>query len=160
MKITSLRCIVVVMALGFTACNVKSDIYQKQVAIPSASWSSQYKPVFKVDIKDTAAMYSMYLLFRHDDAYPVSNIWLRMKVKAPGDSLFREGVRIDKTIANSVGEWQGKGIGGIWEEKIPIYRDEMPQFKKIGVYEIQLEHLMRLDPLPAVLNVGIGIEKR
>ncbi|MFT4061339.1 MAG: gliding motility lipoprotein GldH [Edaphocola sp.] len=144
---------------ALSGCQIKTSYYQKQVAIPKASWSSSYQPTFKIDIRDTATAYKASLLLRHDEAYPFSNIWLRMKVKAPGEKTFSEGTRIEKTLANEDGTWLGRGMGGIWEERIPIPSREMPKFNRTGVYEIKLEQLMRKDPLPSVMNIGIRIER-
>src|SRR6218665_983457 len=102
--------------LGMASCGLKSSYYQKQVQIPGAKWSSKFQPDFKVEIKDTQSRYNVSLLIRHDESYPNANIWIRMKVKAPGDSVFRDGARIEKQLANAAGVWQGKGMGGIWEE--------------------------------------------
>jgi len=142
------------------SCGVKSSYYQKQQAIKDARWSSGQQPVFRIDIKDTGALYDLFFLIRHDEAYPNSNIWIRMKVKAPGDTLFRDGARIELELADIKGQWLGRGMGGIWEHKVRIPAREAPRFAKAGTYELKIEHLMRQDPLPSVLNVGLRIEQR
>lgn len=147
------------IVLSITSCGVKSSFYQKQVPIPGTKWSSKFQPHFKIEIKDVKARYNVSLLMRHDDAYPNANLWFRLKVKAPGDSVFRDGARIEKQLSNAAGEWLGKGMGTIWEERIAIPIREAPQFAKPGMYEIKIEQLMREDPLPSVLNVGLRIEK-
>lgn len=147
-------------AIGISSCGVKSSFYQKQVPVPGAEWSSKFQPVFKVEIKDIRAKYKVSLLIRHDESYTNANIWIKLKVKAPGDSVFHDGVRIEKQLANAAGEWQGKGMGTIWEERLDLTAKEMPKFTKPGIYEIKMEQLMRNDPLPSVLNVGLRIEKQ
>lgn len=147
------------VVLGFASCGVKSSFYQKQVPVPGAKWSSKFQPHFKIEIKDVRARYNVSLLMRHDEAYPNANLWFRLKVKAPGDSVFRDGARIEKQLANAAGEWLGKGMGSIREERIGIPVKEAPQFTKPGIYEIKIEQLMRNDPLPSVLNVGLRIEQ-
>ncbi|MFA6060571.1 MAG: gliding motility lipoprotein GldH [Taibaiella sp.] len=147
------------VALGIASCGVKSSFYQKQVPVPGAKWSSKFQPHFKIEIKDVKARYNVSLLMRHDEAYPNANLWFRMKIKAPGDSVFRDGARIEKQLTNAAGEWLGRGMGTIWEERIAIPVREAPQFTKPGMYEIKIEQLMRNDPLPSVLNVGLRIEK-
>lgn len=154
-RLIFILCIVICLA----SCGVKSSFYQKQVPIPGARWSSAFQPGFKVEIKNVTARYNVSLLMRHDEAYPNANLWFRLKVKAPGDSVFRDGGRIEKQLANAAGEWLGKGMGGIWEERIAIPVREAPQFKQPGLYEIKIEQLMRNDPLPSVLNVGLRIER-
>ncbi len=150
---------ILLLQIVWSSCGVKSSYFQKQVPIPGAEWDYKFQPDFKVDIKDVKAKYQFYVLIRHDESYPNSNIWFRMKVKAPGDSVFREGTRIEKPLADAKGEWQGRGMGGIWEHKIQILPSEAPKFTKPGIYEIRIEQIMRQNPLPSVLNVGLIIEK-
>lgn len=142
------------------SCGVKSSNYQKQVPIPGTEWTYKFQPVFKIDIKDTASAYQLYFLIRHDESYPNANIWFRMKVKPPGDSLFRDGIRIEKELADAEGKWKAQGMGGIYEHKIPLFAKEVPAFKKEGTYEIKIEQIMRQNPLPSVLNIGLRMEKR
>lgn len=146
------------LSLNFS-CNMPSPYFQKQYAIPKTQWEYSFKPVFKIEIKDTAAKYRMYLLLRNDEAYPFANIWFRLNEKAPDQSKFNEGIRINKVLADAEGKWLGKGVGGIWEHKIPLTAKETIQFNHAGIYEIQMEQLMRTNPLPSVLNVGLIIEK-
>lgn len=158
-KHTTILCLIALMFLGLASCGVKSPYYQKQEAVPGAQWDYKFQPVFKVDIPDTQSLYRFYLLVRHDEAYPNANLWFRLKMKAPGDSTFSEGVRIEKDLADPKGEWLGRGMGGIWEHKIPLSMQDAPTLKKAGRYEFKLEQIMRSNPLPSVLNVGLIIER-
>lgn len=141
------------------SCGMKASYYQKQVPIPSAAWAAKFMPEFKVEITDTAANHYCFLLFRHDEAYPNSNLWIRLKIKAPGEKTFKDGPRLEVQLADASGVWQGKGMGGIWEHKIYIDAKAAPKFEKPGIYEIKVEQLMRMDPLPSVLNVGFMVEE-
>lgn len=152
--------ITVLFGLLLNGCTTNLSSYQKQVAIPKAQWDATFQPVFKIDITDTGSAYNMFLIFRHDESYPNSNLWFRLKVKAPGANQFIEGPRIEKELADPEGKWLGKGMSGIWEEKVFLSKNEMPQFNQIGTYEIKVEHLMRTNPLPAVLNVGLRLDKK
>lgn len=142
------------------SCNIPSPYYQKQVGIPEAFWTYDNQPVFTIHINDTAAEYRMFLVLRHDEEYPYGNIWIRMSEKAPKSKKFNEGKRIEKKLASSEGIWLGKGLGGIWEHKLPLTPKETIKFSDTGTYKIKLEQLMRVNPLPSVLNVGLIIEKR
>ncbi|WP_118974438.1 gliding motility lipoprotein GldH [Taibaiella koreensis] len=149
----------IALLLTAASCGVKSSYYQKQESIPGAKWDYKFQPVFAVDISDTQSLYRFYLLVRHDEGYPNANLWLSLKVKAPGDTTFSEGVRIEKDLADPKGEWLGRGMGGIWEHKIPFNLKETPKLNKPGRYEFKIEQIMRSNPLPSVLNVGLIIEK-
>ncbi len=150
----------IISIAGMQSCTT-SPYYQKQDAIPGAKWDYSFQPVYKINIPDSGYKYATYLLVRHDEAYKFSNIWIRMKVKAPGDTAFSEGVRIDRTIADASGKWQSNAmaVGGIWEHKMPINAKEISLFSKPGMYEIKLEQVMRVNPLPSVINVGLRVER-
>lgn len=152
-------CCALAATLCLPACGVKSSYYQKQVAIAGAQWDYKFQPDFKFTVEDTAVHYRFYLLIRHDESYPNSNFWFRMKVKAPGDTVFHDGKRVEKDLADAKGEWLGRGMGAIWEHKIPLSFRETPELNRPGTYEIKIEHLMRDNPLPSVLNVGLMVEK-
>lgn len=138
---------------------LESPVYQKQYSVPGNAWTYGWKPVFEFDITDTTAAYNMYFLIRHTEAYPNSNIWVKIHSKEPGDSTFRED-RIEIPLAESDGRWLGKGMGSIWEQRMPITRNDIPKvFRKAGRYTLRLEQNMRTNPLPEVLQVGLRVEK-
>lgn len=142
----------------WSACGVKSSYFQKQVPVPDAKWKAGFMPEFTLDISDTTKKYDFYLLLRHDESYPNSNLWFRLKVKEPGSKVFIDGPRMEVDLANPAGQWLGRGMGSIWEHKIRLDSKATPQFKHTGTYQIKVEQLMRYNPLPAVLNVGLVVE--
>lgn len=160
--------------LGLQSC-LQSPFYQKSYDIPGNKWQVDHKLPFIVDIADTGIYYNMFLLFRHTNNYPYSNIWMKMSIKGPGDSIFRS-VRIEVPLATPQGQWLGTGMGEIFEQRrmlvvdhnaLPVTLDMISVaessyndiFSKKGRYEIRLEHNMREDALPDVLHVGLRIEK-
>jgi len=147
-------------AAALSSCTT-SPYYQKQNAVPGGKWDYSFQPVYRINIPDSNHQYATYLVIRHDEAYPFANIWVRMKVKAPGDSTFSQGVRIERQLADPEGKWQSNAMaaGGMWEHMIRIGPKDAPRFKKPGTYEIKLEQVMRANPLPSVMNVGIRVEK-
>lgn len=145
--------------LFLASCGAESAYYQKQHAIPGAQWDYKFQPAFKVDITDPKAGHRFYLLLRHDESYANSNFWFRLKIKAPGSKTFVDGPRTEVELADAKGEWQGRGMGGIWEHKIAIPDNKVPKLDKPGTYEIKLEQIMRDTSLHSVLNAGLIIEK-
>jgi gliding motility-associated lipoprotein GldH len=157
-KYTWLIMIGLLSAYSFSSCTT-SPFYQNQTAISGAKWGAEFQPEFELEITDTAAQYRAFLLLRHDEAYPFSNIWVRINVQGPVDSVFTQGERIEKTLADSEGKWLARGIGGILEHKIPLQKNEFPELNKKGIYKIRIEQIMRTNPLPSILNIGINIER-
>jgi len=153
--------VISLLILAAVSSCTTSPYYQKQDAIPAAKWDYSFQPVYRINIPDSGHKYATYLIIRHDEAYPYANIWVKMMVKAPGDSTFNKGVRIERQLADPLGKWQSNAmaIGGIWEHMMRIGPKEAPLFDKPGTYEIRLEQVMRSNPLPSVLNVGIRVER-
>ncbi|HRO42364.1 MAG TPA: gliding motility lipoprotein GldH [Flavipsychrobacter sp.] len=159
MQFSSFRIfITLATVLVFTGC-MKSPYFQKDVAIPNYQWKYDYQPVFKIDIQDTAALYNLYFMIRHTEAYPYSNIWMWIYTKEPNDTTFKRS-RIEIPLAEKSGKWLGRGMGEIWEQRMPITRNDAPMiFDKKGTYEIKFEQNMRVNPLPEILQVGLRVEK-
>jgi gliding motility-associated lipoprotein GldH len=160
--------------IGLQSC-IQSPFYQKSYDLPGNKWRIDNRLTFTVDIVDTAIYYNMSLLLRHTNNYPYSNIWMKMAIKGPGDSVFRP-VRIEVPLATPQGQWLGTGMGAIYEQRrmmvvdhnaLPVTLDMISVsessyndiFSKRGVYEIRLEHNMREDALPDILQVGLRVEK-
>lgn len=132
--------------------------FQKQVAIPGNEWAYNFVPQFDFGISDTTAQYRPYFIIRHTQAYPYNNIWLWVSVKGPGDTIAKR-VRINVTLAEASGKWLGRGMGEIYEQRMPLSLGDSISFSRYGGYQIKLEQNMRVNPLPEVLHVGMRVEK-
>jgi gliding motility-associated lipoprotein GldH len=139
---------------------VSSPYYQKEYPLPQNAWSIKNKPTFKFEVKDTIALYNLYFTIRHTEAYPFSNIWLLIYTKKPGAKVF-EQTRIEIPLADPSGKWLGRGMGEVWEQRMPItHEGDTAILRKKGVWEIRFEQNMRVNPLPEILQVGLRIEKQ
>jgi len=148
----------VIILAGFSGC-LPSPYYQKDVVVPQYAWGYSFQPSFRFEIADTTALYNLYFIIRHTEAYPFSNIWMWVYTKQPGDTSYMRS-RIEIPLAEPSGKWLGRGMGEIWEQRMPITRNDNPmQFNRPGVYEIKLEQNMRINPLPEVLQIGLRVEK-
>lgn len=163
-----MRILPFLISLCFLAACQPSPKYQKHVTIPSGGWQYAFQPEFKIQIQDTNAAYQMFFLIRHTNAYPYSNIWLRLKTRQPGDSSFQQQ-RFEVTLAAPTavlpdgslsGGWLGRGMGEIWEQRMALNDVQHPvYFPKSGEYVFKLSQDMRVNPLPEVIQVGLRVEK-
>ena len=137
-----------------------SPVYQRSEGVPQTKWASAFKPKFSFQIEDTAATYNLFFLIRHTEAYPFSNIWLAFSIQGPGDTVTKSQ-RIEIPLAAENGQWYGRGMNEIWEQRMPIATERGPNitFPKSGRYTVQFGQAMRTNPLPEVLNVGLRVEK-
>ncbi|MEP7279077.1 MAG: gliding motility lipoprotein GldH [Bacteroidota bacterium] len=148
------RMLLFFFCLQLAACN-SIGVFEKNTAFKKQEWPGNYKPSFDFAVTDTTALYTIYLVLRHTDAYNYNNIWLKFTHQGP-DTTYTQ--RIDLRLATNAQGWLGTGMDDIWEHRIPITQGAT-RFRKSGNYEFTLEQIMRQDPLLHVLNAGIRIEK-
>jgi gliding motility-associated lipoprotein GldH len=142
-----------------TASCIRSNVYEKNVTMPYNKWHDTYNPIFSFDITDTQSFYNMYLTMRHTDAYRYANIWLNIKTTQPKEQV-SSTVKVEVPLAQADGKWLSRGMNEIREAKMLLNPDGKPiRFTKKGIYKIQLSQIMRLNPLPEVMSIGIRLEK-
>lgn len=138
-----------------SGCNTIS-IYEKNVAVPAQKWTYDFKPEIEFDITDTTSFYNIFFVFRHTDEFGWNNVWVKATSKAPGDSV-SSTEQFDFPLT-SQNKWTASGMDDIFEHRILFYNGPV-KFRRSGKYVMKLEHVMRENPLPHVLNVGLRIEK-
>ena len=130
-------------------------VFEQNTFFPEHSWSSKVQPTYTFAITDTVSLYHIYVIVRHEDAYRYNNLWVSITTKAPNDTAKTQQVNLQ--LADNKNGWLGTGMDDIFDHRIRITRT--PQQLKPGNYTFSLKQIMREDPLPAVLNAGIRIEK-
>jgi gliding motility-associated lipoprotein GldH len=144
------------------------DLYEKVVPVPAHQWQSNFKPQFTFDIKDTTVPYQFYILLRHSNQYKYNNIWVNLWGNAPADTA--QKLALELPLAGKEG-WLGTGMDDIFEHRIRVGNEAVKfpflkpaeegfYFTKPGAYTFTVEQIMREDPLPYVLNVGLRLEKK
>lgn len=144
------------------------DLFEKMVSLPAQQWPGSLKPQFTFQIKDTSVSYDIYILLRHNNKYKYNNIWVKLWAQAPADSL--QKLSLELPLANKEG-WLGTGMDDVFAHRIRVGGEAEKlsflkpaadgfRFSKPGAYSFTLEQIMRDDPLPDVLNVGIRLEKK
>lgn len=149
----------ILLALVFMAGCRPGPEYQDTFTIPGNAWKSDFRPEFKFTINDTASPYQLFLIVRHTDAYRFQNIWINLDSKSPGDSSFSLN-RTELTLAAPNGRWLGRGLGSVYEQRVPVNTPQNPvRFGRLGEYTVRITHDMRQDPLPEILTIGLRLEK-
>jgi gliding motility-associated lipoprotein GldH len=144
---------ILIIIFLFIACQQNLS-YEKYISIDRESWNSAQKLFFPVEIKDTSVLYNIYINVRNTNDYPFSNLWLNIGTKFPDNQSFEK--RINLTLADSSGKWLGQPQGDLNDEKILIQQNAF--FQKPGTYTFSLEQIMRQDPLPGILAIGLRVE--
>ena len=138
------------------AC-IPANVYEKNYSFKSHNWSNKTTPNFSFNISDTTSNYAVYIYLRHTDAYPYSNIWINISTKMPNGALTVQKVELN--LAEKKGKWLGRGMDEIVEHKISLNSNGSTRFNQIGIHTLQLQQIMRENPLPEILSIGVGLEK-
>jgi gliding motility-associated lipoprotein GldH len=134
----------------------RTDLYEKNVSLPSHQWEYSNKPSIAFTITDTVSLYNIFFVVRHTDAFHFNNLWIKLKSTAPGDSA-SSIQQFDLPLASQTG-WTGTGMDDIFEHRILLYRQPV-KFLRQGDYTVVIEQVMRENPLEEIMNVGIRLEK-
>lgn len=156
MKRTSGILIVIIFwGIGFlfSGCT-PIKLHEQNTRIPGFKWQHNYTVKGSFIISDTVSSYNIYVVLRHTDNYRYSNIWLNLGFQDPGDSMRIR--KINLPLADDAGGWEGSGMNDIWEMRKLIF---MHKFSKPGEYRYEINQIMRDNPLPGIMSVGIRVEK-
>lgn len=133
----------------------QGSFFEKNIVIPNQSWDYDFKPEFKIDVKDPKAHYDLFLELRHTASYSYSNIFVLVQQdRSPKDS----SNRFELKLAELDGRWTGKSAGSLYEQSKLI--KENIQFPDTGLYVIHLEQNMRDNPLKGINDVGLKLIKK
>ena len=138
----------------FQSCD-KNRVFEKNVTVEKSIWNSTDKMNFEVDVLDTAATYNVYINVRHASIYPYSNLWLMVTTTSPDGNSQKQ--RVEVSLADEEGAWHGEGMGDIWDLK--YLAQQNARFDKKGKYSFQFEQIMRQDPLPGIMAMGLRVEQ-
>ena len=143
----------IILLIACVSCNT-IDVFEKTKMFASHSWKESEKPTFQFNITDTTALYNIFFVIRHQDAYRYNNIWVNITVTSPVDT---SQVRREFILSNNSQGWLGSGMDDIFEHRIAF--NNKPAALKKGTYTFTLQQAMRDDPLDYVMNAGIRVEK-
>lgn len=151
------KALLLVAALLLAGC-ADNVVFQADAPIPDGAWASSYAPEFSFDITDTVSTHDVYIDVRHTGDYRYSNLHLFVDLTGPGGRAMRDTVEC--ILADPTGRWLGKGAGFVFASRHAkvLYRLGN-RFPASGRYTLRLEQAMREDPLPAVIDVGVSIER-
>ena len=130
-------------------------VYDESLTIPDEAWLSTMPAYFDVEVDDTLTYNTLYLKLSNTVNYKYQNIYFFVTLFLPNGQVARDTVNCD--LANSYGEWYGKGLGSTKTLQFP-YRTQF-LFPYRGTYKFYIEQAMRDDTLKGVKAIGLKIEK-
>ncbi len=143
-----------ISVLFFTSCD-RARIFEKNLDIPETGWKTDNILKFDVDIKDASTPTNFYVNVRNADGYPYSNIYLFIKTKFPNGKMSND--TLECILADEKGKWLGNGLGDIYDNQI-LFKKNV-RFPLAGKYTFEIQHGMRADIVPLIMDVGLRIAK-
>jgi gliding motility-associated lipoprotein GldH len=145
----------ILLLVGSLSSCDPNRVYEKNKDIPDYQWKYDNVLAFPFSIKDTNALYNIYVNMRHTHFFPYRNIWLKVKTQFPKGKQLEK--RVEIKLANEKGKWYSDCAGDICDYQVAI--QENAYFDQKGEYKIHLEQNMRQNPLPGIMDMGIRVEK-
>jgi len=136
----------------FTSCDTQT-IYDETLTIPDESWASTMPAFFDVEVDDTLTYNTLFLKISNTVNYKYQNIYFFVTLMFPNGQIARDTINID--LANSYGEWYGKGMGRTKTMQIPYRKNFL--FPYTGTYKFYIEQAMRDDTLKGIKAIGLKI---
>jgi gliding motility-associated lipoprotein GldH len=140
--------------MAFISCD-KSRVFEDNQEIEKGTWEQNKKMVFSIPVDDTISWHNIYINVRNSGSYPFSNLFLFVNTQSPKGPV--ESDTVECKLADETGKWLGAGIGDLYDNQILFKRQV--RFPVKGIYKIQMEQAMRVNPLPALVDIGIRVEK-
>lgn len=146
--------IILLLVLSLPSC-VKNTLYTDSSVMKGKEWHLNDIPVFKIPVKDTLNSNDIYFVIRTGSAYPYRNIFLFVTTSSPDGRSITDTLQYN--LADEKGNWYGKGFGDINELKLPFKSNVY--FPQRGVYQVAIQHGMRIETLTGVYDFGMRVER-
>ncbi len=128
----------------------------------NGKWEMDEVLDFEFSQLDSVPAHNMFINIRNDNTFQFSNLFLITELEYPDGKTVRD--TLEYKMAEPTGEWLGKGLGSIKENKL-WYRENIV-FPDSGVYKLRVTHAMRKNGevdgiyiLDGITDVGLEIEK-
>lgn len=129
------------------------DVYKSTV---NRRWHRHEKPTFQIHVKDTTALYDVWVYIRHTGEYEYANLFFIAHESGPKlqDTFHRHELQ----LATPDGRWTGQNAGNLYENKL-LLKDNYT-FPDTGIYSFSIEQNMHENPLLDVTDIGLKIIKK
>jgi len=136
------------------ACG-RNVVFTDSVQMSGKIWKLTDIPVFRIPVKDTVNSNNIFFTIRTGTSYPFRNIYLFVTTASPDGKSVTDTLQYE--LADEKGNWYGKGFGDIHELKLPFKSNVF--FPVSGIYQVSIQHGMRIIDLKGVYDIGLRVEK-
>ena len=132
-----------------------SYFFEQKKDIPNGVWTWRDSLDFVFEIKDTTAIYNLYLDVKAKDSYPNENIYLKLFTGFP------DGHRLEYTrsfnVFDTKGALIGKRSGSAATQQFVLQENAF--FSTPGSYKITVQQFLRLDSIEGIESIGLAVQK-
>ncbi len=132
-------------------------VYEENYTIEDNKWYIDTIPSFRFTIEDTTIPYNIYYNVRNALSYPFYNLYLTYYLMDEQGKQISARLQELTLLDPKTGKPLGDGLGDIFDHRIIALQNY--KFPKPGKYTMKVKQYMRQDPLPAIMSVGIRVEK-
>ncbi len=153
------------VALVVLCCMISCNsnlVFSEFRPMKNGKWEMNNPVNFEFSSLDSVQTHNMFVNIRNDNTFPFSNLFLITELEYPNGKTFKD--TLEYKMAEPTGEWLGKGLGSIKENK--LWLQEKIVFPDSGVYKLSITHAMRKNGdvdgvhiLDGITDVGLEIEK-
>lgn len=136
-----------------SACD-KQTVYHAFRSLPAEGWLRRDTLAFDVQVSDSMTYYKLSLQVRNLNNYPYRN--LPLTVCHIADSIPSPTDTVQFILADSKGNWTGKGWGGLYQTSVSVgsIRIDRP-----GTYRFKVSYALPDERLQGINDVGIKLER-
>lgn len=146
------------IALSIVSCATDGKGYSDFKELEGEEWVYGDTLTFRPEGIDSIGSADIILSLRHSSSYPYRNIWIEnvFVYEASDSSLVENRDTVNLELSDLFGRWHGKGIGTSF-----MITDSIGHFNEsTRLKEVRFRHIMRVDTLPSIEQVGIIVRAR
>ena len=137
----------------FMGCTEKPLTEASWEASDDSGWTSEDRLTLNFDVKDSTARHDLVLKILHSKDYSWENLYIRVGNITPESDTMMAPVSLE--LANKKGQWQGDCSSSTCTAEVVL--QEHFFFSKPGSYTIWVEPYMRINPIPEIQSVSLGL---
>ena len=153
-RISEISIVIITSIFLLQSCN-NNIVFTDSAAMTGKTWQLANIPSFQIPVDDTVNSNNILFTLRTGSSYPFRNIYLFVTTNSPDGKSITDTLQYK--LADEKGNWYGKGFGDIHELNLP-YKSNV-YFPLKGMYQIKIQHGMRIEDLKGVYDIGLRIEK-
>lgn len=149
--------IIFILGISILSCQSENRIYNEHKELsPQVEWLKKDIRTFEVPIENTDQKYDMSLSFRYAEGFPYKTMKVNVTEKSPsGKESTKE---YELKVIDENGEHVGEVSLDIWDSEHLIETDKT--YNEKGKYTYTIEHAMPTDPVGAVMEIGVILDKK